>query len=47
VDRPKFDTKVAHPARIWDYWLGGKETAPLSSLIDRDSGQSQVQWAAD
>lgn len=18
-----FDTSVAHPARIWDYWLGG------------------------
>jgi hypothetical protein len=20
-----FDTSVAHPARIWDYWLGGKD----------------------
>jgi hypothetical protein len=22
---PGFDTRVAHPARIYDYWLGGKE----------------------
>ena len=21
----RFDTPVAHPARIWDYWLGGKD----------------------
>jgi hypothetical protein len=21
----EFDTTVAHPARIWDYWLGGKD----------------------
>ncbi len=21
----RFDTSVAHPARIWDYWLGGKD----------------------
>lgn len=20
-----FDTNVAHPARVWDYWLGGKD----------------------
>jgi S-adenosyl methyltransferase len=23
--RPKFDTGVAHPARVYDYWLGGKD----------------------
>jgi S-adenosyl methyltransferase len=22
---PPFDTSVAHPARIYDYWLGGKD----------------------
>lgn len=22
---PDFDTSVAHPARIWDYFLGGKD----------------------
>jgi len=24
-DRPAFDTSVAHQARIYDYWLGGKD----------------------
>jgi hypothetical protein len=24
-DRPGFDTSVAHQARIYDYWLGGKD----------------------
>jgi len=24
-DRPTFDTSVAHQARIYDYWLGGKD----------------------
>ena len=23
--RRDFDTTVAHPARVWDYWLGGKD----------------------
>ena len=23
--QPVFDTRVANPARIWDYWLGGKD----------------------
>ncbi len=22
---PDFDTSVAHPARVYDYWLGGKD----------------------
>ena len=24
-DLSRFDTSVAHPARIWNYWLGGKD----------------------
>ena len=24
-DSPGFDTSVAHPARVYDYWLGGKD----------------------
>ncbi|MBC6457867.1 SAM-dependent methyltransferase [Actinomadura sp. HBU206391] len=23
--RPKLDTSIAHPARVYDYWLGGKD----------------------
>ena len=25
ADQPVFDTSVANPARIWNYWLGGKD----------------------
>jgi O-methyltransferase involved in polyketide biosynthesis len=31
---PKIDTTVAHSARIWNYWLGGKDNFP----IDREVG---------
>jgi hypothetical protein len=32
---PGFDLSVANPARIWDYWLGGKD----NFAIDREAGQ--------
>ncbi|GAB3975090.1 SAM-dependent methyltransferase [Plantactinospora veratri] len=32
--RPGIDTTVAHNARIWDYWLGGKD----NYKIDREVG---------
>jgi S-adenosyl methyltransferase len=25
ADLPDFDTRVASPARVWNYWLGGKD----------------------
>ncbi len=25
---PKVDTGVPHSARIWNYWLGGKDNLP-------------------
>jgi O-methyltransferase involved in polyketide biosynthesis len=31
----EFDTGVPHSARIWDYWLGGKDHYP----VDRDAGE--------
>jgi hypothetical protein len=31
---PEIDTTVSHSARIWDYWLGGKENYP----VDREVG---------
>jgi O-methyltransferase involved in polyketide biosynthesis len=31
---PKIDTTVPHSARIWNYWLGGKDNYP----IDREVG---------
>jgi S-adenosyl methyltransferase len=31
---PKIDTSVPHSARIWNYWLGGKDYYP----VDREAG---------
>ncbi|MFC6880772.1 MULTISPECIES: SAM-dependent methyltransferase [Actinomadura] len=31
---PEIDTTVSHSARIWDYWLGGRENYP----VDRELG---------
>jgi len=33
--RPVIDTSVAHAARVWNYWLGGKDNYP----IDHEFGQ--------
>jgi hypothetical protein len=31
---PKLDTTVSHSARIWNYWLGGKD----NYAVDREAG---------
>jgi O-methyltransferase involved in polyketide biosynthesis len=31
--KPKIDTTVAHTARIWNYWLGGKDNYPVDRQI--------------
>ena len=36
--RPKIDTTVPHSARIWNYWLGGKDNYPA----DRQAGEQTV-----
>jgi hypothetical protein len=36
-----FDTSVAHPARIWNYWLGGKD----NYAADRAAGDYVLQVA--
>src|ERR1700721_1502232 len=36
---PKIDTSVAHIARVYDYWLGGKD----NFAIDREIGQKALQ----
>ena len=33
---PKIDTTVPHSARIWNYWLGGKDHYP----VDREAGDT-------
>jgi hypothetical protein len=35
---PAFDTTVAHPARVYDYWLGGKD----NFQADRDAAELAV-----
>ncbi|MQA87463.1 MAG: SAM-dependent methyltransferase, partial [Streptosporangiales bacterium] len=30
----EIDTTVAHTARVWNYWLGGKDNYP----VDREAG---------
>jgi hypothetical protein len=34
VPAPKIDASVPHSARIWNYWLGGKDNYP----VDREAG---------
>ncbi|GIH14324.1 SAM-dependent methyltransferase [Rugosimonospora africana] len=36
VDTPRIDISVAHPARRYDYWLGGKD----NFAADRESGDA-------
>jgi O-methyltransferase involved in polyketide biosynthesis len=36
--RPKIDTTAPHSARIWNYWLGGKDNYP----IDRQVGEQTI-----
>ncbi|GAA2160361.1 SAM-dependent methyltransferase [Actinomadura napierensis] len=36
---PEFDTSVAHPARVYDYWLGGTEHFPA----DRELGDAMIR----
>ena len=36
--KPKIDTTVAHTARIWNYWLGGKDNYPVEEERERNSG---------
>jgi hypothetical protein len=41
--QPKIDTTVPHPARRYDYWLGGKD----NFAADRDSGDAvAAAWPA-
>ncbi|WP_067456498.1 SAM-dependent methyltransferase [Actinomadura macra] len=37
-DSPVIDTTVPHSARIWNYWLGGKDNYP----VDRAAGDQYV-----
>ena len=40
---PAIDTTVSHSARIWDYWLGGKDNYP----VDREVGDRIEEMLPD
>jgi hypothetical protein len=40
---PRIDTSVSHSARIWDYWLGGKDNYP----VDREVGDRIAEMLPD
>jgi hypothetical protein len=42
-DHPAFDTSVAHIARVYDYWLGGKD----NYAADRRAGDQAIQAYPD
>jgi S-adenosyl methyltransferase len=42
-DRPKIDTTQPHSARVWNYWLGGKDHYP----VDREVGDQVKAMAPD
>jgi hypothetical protein len=37
-DLPHFDTSIPHPARVYDYWLGGKDNYEA----DRDAAEQVI-----
>jgi S-adenosyl methyltransferase len=41
--KPKIDTTVPHSARVWNYWLGGKDNYPA----DREMGDQILVMAPD
>ncbi|MBM2615693.1 SAM-dependent methyltransferase [Actinoplanes sp. LDG1-06] len=38
-DAPQLDTSVPHSARVWNYWLGGKD----NYAVDREVGDSVLE----
>lgn len=40
---PAIDTTVSHSARVWDYWLGGKDNYP----VDREVGDQIAEMLPD
>ncbi len=39
MDEPEIDTEVPHPARVWNYLLGGKDNYP----VDRAAGDQAME----
>ncbi len=41
--QPKIDTTVSHSARIWNYWLGGKD----NYAVDREVGEQILSFVPE
>jgi hypothetical protein len=41
--KPKIDTTISHSARIWNYWLGGKDNYP----VDREMGDTILGYVPE
>ena len=41
--KPKIDTTVPHSARMWNFWLGGKDNYP----VDRMAGEQVMQMVPE
>jgi O-methyltransferase involved in polyketide biosynthesis len=41
--KPKIDTTISHSARIWNYWLGGKDNYP----VDREMGDTILSYVPE
>jgi S-adenosyl methyltransferase len=37
---PETNTDVAHPARVYDYWLGGKDNLPADRALAEHTMQA-------
>ena len=37
---PGFDTRHAHSARVYNYWLGGKD----NFAADREAAEQAIRW---
>ncbi|MFI6516881.1 SAM-dependent methyltransferase [Spirillospora sp. NPDC050679] len=41
---PGIDTGVPHPARVWDYWLGGKDHFAADRAAGEDLPAAMPAW---
>ena len=41
--QPKINTTISHSARIWNYWLGGKDNYP----VDREMGDKILAYVPE
>jgi hypothetical protein len=38
--KPEIDSSVAHSARVWNYWLGGKDNYPIDRVVAQELAET-------